>query len=395
MTKKKLPVKLPVLPPSDREIPLSETLIPKLKEGTWEECKADIRRIAEENPERVITRNFYRINGRYAESVWSQYVGTFHEFKRQAGIILSRQQHQHEKNIAKHASVDHYRRLSAERLEWGEKYLRDGGGRFKTGLICADLHDKEIDPFFNRCLQDTALRVQPDFISIIGDLFDLPEFGKYTVDPREWDVVGRIQFARENILKPLRESCPDAQIDVVEGNHEARLLRTLADATPALRAVLSDLHGMTVADLFRLPEYQINYVALGDLATYTQRDFDSELRKNYRVYHKSFVAHHFPDARSMGMPGANGHHHRHIVWSMFSPVFGAYEWHQLGAGHRRDASYCNGEKWHNGFALVHIDTQTRATIIEYIPITDFAVIGGKFYTRTAEEFVAAHPAAAL
>jgi hypothetical protein len=36
----------------------------------------------------------------------------------------------------------------------------------------------------------------------VGDIFDLPEFGKYGVDPREWDVVGRIKFAHENILAP-------------------------------------------------------------------------------------------------------------------------------------------------------------------------------------------------
>jgi hypothetical protein len=45
----------------------------------------------------------------------------------------------------------------------------------------------------------------------------------------------------------LREACPDAEIDVIEGNHEAPAAAHLADATPALRAVLADLHGMTSA----------------------------------------------------------------------------------------------------------------------------------------------------
>jgi hypothetical protein len=199
--------------------------------------------------------------------------------------------------------------------------------------------------------------------------------------------VGRIKFAQQEILGPTRYLAPNAQIDFIEGNHEARLLRQLADATPALRAVLSDLHGFTVSKLFGLDEFEINYIAKGDLASYTKREHERELGNNYKVYHDCFMVHHFPHARHMGMPGVNGHHHSHVTWNSFSPVFGAYEWHQLGAGHRRSASYAEGEKWHNGFALVHIDTLTKSVNIEYIPITNHAVVGGVWYHRQEEESV--------
>lgn len=234
-------------------------------------------------------------------------------------------------------------------------------------------------------LIDTATRAQPDVIVLNGDIFDLPEFGKYTIDPREWDVVSRIKFAHDNILKPLREACPEAQIDFIEGNHEARLLRHLADETPALRAVLSDLHGFTVSKLLGLDEFQINYIAKADLAAWSKRDFDKELANNYKVYWDTVVCHHFPHARNMGLPGVNGHHHRHIVWSAFSPVYGPYEWHQLGCGHKRSASYCEGENWHMGFALVNVDTETRSTAFDYVSVTDFAVAGGKWHYRTDSE----------
>jgi hypothetical protein len=88
----------------------------------------------------------------------------------------------------------------------------------------------------------------------------------------------------------------------------------------------------------------------------------------------------------MGLPGVNGHHHRHQVWGQFSPIFGAYEWHQLGSGHKRSASYCEGERWHNGFDIVHIDTKTRSTVHDYVTITDFAVAGGKMYHRDPGEY---------
>jgi len=372
--------------PAKPAVPMSESILHKdSTPRSAAECVKILRDMAAADPEKVISRNYFRVNSPITESVWNAHFGTFHEFKRQAGIVLTRQQHGFEKEIARHASVDHYRKMSAERAGWGDKYLFPTKRRFKTILFASDLHDVEIDPFFLRVFLDTAKRLQPDVASLVGDVFDLPEFGKYTVDPREWDVVGRIKFVHNKIIGPLREACPNSQIDLEEGNHEARLLRMLADATPALRTLLADLHGMTIADLLGLAKYQVNYVAAGDLAAYTRRDFSDELNKNYRIYFDAVVAHHFPHARQMGMPGVNGHHHKHIVWPMFNPMFGAYEWHQMGCGHRRRASYCEGEKWHMGFPIAYVDTITKHTTFDYVQVGDFAVSGGKYYHRTKDE----------
>lgn len=370
------------------DVPMSENRAKFMEHWGPEECIAELRRVAEIDETKVITRNYFRNNSEISESTWNRYFGTFEEFKRQAKIILSRQQHALERAIAKHASVDNYRKINIERRDYAALYVRENKNRFKTIVFASDLHDKEIDPFYLRVLIDTVQRVQPDVVSLVGDIFDLPEFGKYTVDPREWDASGRILFAHNEILKPLRQACPSSQIDLIEGNHEARLLRTLADATPALRAVLSDIHGMSIRELLGLDRFEVNYIAKADLAAFTKKDFDKELAKNYKVYYNTVLAHHFPYARNMGLPGVNGHHHSHVVWPEFSPHFGAYEWHQLGAGHKRSASYTEGEKWHNGFAICNIDTLSQSTAFDYVAITDFAVSGGKFYHRELSEVFA-------
>ncbi len=367
------------------EIPMSEDSSKFMESWGPEECTDELLRIAKIDPERIVTRNYFRIHSKISESTWNRYFGSFEEFKRQSGIKLTRQQHAHERAIAKHASVDHYRALAVERQDFAEKYIRENSNRFKTIITCSDLHDIEIDPFFLRVLIDTVQRVQPDILVFVGDVFDLAEFGKYSVDPREWDVVSRIKFVHDEIFQPIREACPDIQIDFIEGNHEARLLRQLADATPALRAVLSDLHGFTVGKLLGLDKFEINYVAKADLSAWTKRDFDKELGNNYKVYYDTVLCHHFPHARSMGLPGVNGHNHRHEMWSAFSPIFGPYEWHQMGAGHKRSASYCEGEKWHMGFAIINIDTHTKITNFDYVPVTDFAISGGKWYHREVDE----------
>tara|TARA_R110000851_G_C13102760_1_gene569234 strand:- start:16695 stop:18032 length:1338 start_codon:yes stop_codon:yes gene_type:complete len=373
-------------PPKDEStIPMSEDATRFMSEWGPEECIAELRRVAEIDEDKVITRNYFRVNSMISESTWNRYFGTFEEYKRKATITLTRQQHGLERAIAKHASVDHYRDLNIDRANWGEKYVRENNTRFKTILVASDLHDIEVDRFFLRVLLDTARRVQPDIIVLNGDIFDLAEFGRYSVDPREWDAVGRIKFVHEHIFKPLREACPDTQIDFIEGNHEARLLIQLADATPALRAVLSDLHGMTVAKLLGLDKFEINYIARADLATFTKSEAKQQLQNNYKIYWDTLMCHHFPFARQMGLPGFNGHNHKHQVWPMFSPRYGAYEWHQLGCGHVRSASYCEGEKWHMGFAIANIDIQTKSTVTDYITVNDFAISGGQWYYREPHE----------
>lgn len=362
------------------EVPLSEDQAKFHADWGPTECIEELRRLALANPDRIISRNFFRVESQISESTWNRYFGTFEEFKRQAGIKLTRAQHRLERNIAKHASVDTYRALNLDKTGWEGEYLKPHRTRFQTVLVCSDVHDRDCDPFWRHCFIDTARRVQPDTIIFNGDIFDLPEFGKYTVDPRTWDVLGRIKWVHA-FLADLRAACPDATFYFIEGNHEFRLMRHLAEATPAMMTVLADLHGFTVPKLLGLDTYEVNYIARMDLAVFSERDIKAEMSKNYLILHDAVLAHHFPEGRDFGYPGWNGHHHKHIVWTAHSPQFGTYEWHQLGCGHRRWATYTAGEKWGLGFLLAHVDTHTHATQFEYVEIRDHAVIGGKWYTR--------------
>ncbi len=363
------------------KVPLSETASMFREDWTADDCRAELQRIANIDTTKVISRNYFRNHSTISESTWNRYFGTFEEFKRQSGIILTRPQHNLEKQIAKHASVDNYRALNIERQDYGDKYLRANTARFKTVMVASDLHDHECDPFFLGVFIDTCRRIQPDVISLNGDVFDLPEFGKYSVDPRQWGPVGRIKFVHERVLAPLREACPDAQIDMNEGNHEFRLMRHLADSTPALKAILSDLHGFTIPKLLGLDKYEINYIAKADLAAYTLSNIKEEVGRNYRVYFDCLMTHHYPEGASLGVPGVNGHHHNWHVRSMYNERYGSYQWVQGGAGHKRDATYANGEKWSMNFNIAHIDTEKRHVNFECVSVTDFAVVGVKYYYR--------------
>lgn len=370
-----------------RLMPLSEDQRKFKADWTAQDCLAELVRIAKIDESRVVTRNYFRVHSDISESTWNRYFGTFLEFKRQAEIILSRHAHGLERNIAKHASKDKQRSMNEQKRGWEDRYGRPSGKRFQTCLVGSDIHDKLCDPFYRRLFIETARRVQPEKIVLNGDIFDLTEFGKYTLDPRKYDPIGSIRWVHL-FLGDLREACPGTEIVFVEGNHEFRLMRHLTEATPALMTVLSDLHGFTVPKLLGLEKFEVNYVARMDLAAFNEADIKKELAKNYVLLWDSVLFHHFPDGRNMGYPGANGHHHKHLVWHSYSPTFGPYEWHQLGSGHIRQASYCAGEKWSQGFLLCHVDTHKKRTAFEYIDVThDHTFIGGRFYQRAPDEII--------
>jgi hypothetical protein len=343
---------------------------------------ADVLRVADLHEHGVVSRSFYRDQGKFTSYEIDTVFGNFTEFKRQAGLVLSRAQSQLTNQLAKHVSFDDMRNMNVDRRDYGEKYLRPDSKRFQTVIVASDLHDKEMDPFWRHVFIDTVARVQPEIICFGGDIFDLPEFGKYSVDPRDWDVTGRIKYVHD-FLAEIREVCPDAQIDLIEGNHEYRLLRHLGEATPQLKAVLSDLHGMTIGGLLGLDKYEVHYIARADMAAWTKPNINKELGRNYQCYFDTLMVDHFPNGQARGMSGFNGHHHKFEASSFYSHLRGPQMWMQLGCGHKREASYCDAERWNMGFAISHIDTQAQRVAMNYIPVSDFAEVGGKFYFRDA------------
>jgi hypothetical protein len=369
-------------------LPLSEDERKFHPEWTAEDCIAELQRIAKIDSTQVISRNYFRNYSDISESTWNRHFGTFLEFKRQAKIILSRHAHKLERSIAKHASVDKLRDLNVEKRQWEGKYLRPANGRFQTVLVGSDFHDIACDPFYLRLFLDTAKRVQPEKIVLNGDVFDLPEFSKYSQDPRQFNVIGRIKWVHK-FLADLRRACPNAEITFIEGNHEYRLLRHMGEQTQALLVILNELHGHTISSLLGLTDYEVNYVARADMSTFSEKDIKKQLSKNYTtLWDNALLFGHYPFMRNMGIPGANGHHHQHEVTNAYSPVYGPWEWHQTGCGHKRDASYTSGEKWGNGFLLVHCDTWSKRSQFEYFDCSHpHCFIGGKLYQRSDEEAI--------
>lgn len=356
----------------------------KMENWTKEDCLKNLRDIDEKTPG-TITRDLFRKESYISERTWINYFGNFTQFKREAGLVPSKAEGTIMTNISRHASKDNLKELNEEKRTYEERYLKISNRNDQTILVGSDQHDLHCDPFYRRLFIEAASRIKPDYIVLGGDLFDFPEFSKYTNDPRDYKVIERINWVHE-FLQDLRDTCPDTTMYLIAGNHEERLIRHLGESSSSLVTILSDLHGVTISNLLGLDKFEVNYISRLDLKAFNDADIKNELKKNYLIINDSILIHHYPNGFDYGLPGCNGHLHKHTVRNGYSFGFGSYDWHQLGSGHVRVASFCNAERWTNGFLIIHNSLKTKRSVMEYVDTTaDLAVLGGRFYYRNEEE----------
>jgi hypothetical protein len=333
-----------------------------------------------------VTRKLVRDFG-VNDSEWEKEFGTWTEFLRQSEISYDRLSSRTNLQLARHVSVDSLRVFDKQKDGLDEKYVKFNDSRFQSILCGSDIHDKLCDPFFRRLFIETARRLEPNKIVLPGDIFDLYEFSRYTKDPRKMEIIEAIKWVGD-FIKDLREASPNSEITIISGNHENRLFKHLADNSPIMLQLLGDYHGMSISSILGLDRYEVNYISKDSFTVFNESDLRKEIAKNYYVAYDTVLFHHFPYARSWGLAGVNGHHHKHLVSHHFSALRGPYEWHQLGAGHVRQAEYCEGELWQNGFCIIHVDTHKKQCQFEYIDCSyDMCVIGGNSYTRFDNEIV--------
>jgi predicted phosphodiesterase len=353
-------------------------------DASTEELIADLRRVQEENPDVYITRRKYRRFGKYSDSTWDSRFGTFHEFRRHARLELSRGQSSLERNIAKHASLDTCKGfMEVEVLPWNGKYEKDPSGRWQTMIVASDFHDKDTDPFALEVFMDTCKRVSPSIICLAGDIFESYEFSRYDKDPRGWDAAGRLAWVRDNLFAPLRNVCPNAQIDLLAGNHEHHLLRHMSERTPEMRAILADFMGLTFADLLGLKQFEINLRCQHDLSIFKPGDLRKEIAKNRKTYFGCVTVDHYPDLKfSFGTSWVAGHTHKPQLLTHFNEILGSVWGVTNGCMSRIENSYTDRNRNQHSFTIIHIDTVNHCSIAEPVIFSDYgAVVGGVRYDR--------------
>ena len=125
----------------------------------------------------------------------------------------------------------------------------------------APFHHKANHRLLCRFLEDE----QPDRIICAGDLLDFPDISRHrTIPGDKWDAsVNECLQAGYELLSDYRHAAPDAQIDLLPGNHDVRLAHKVIDQTERLwdiRAAGEDIPALSLQKLLHLDRLHINFV---------------------------------------------------------------------------------------------------------------------------------------
>ncbi len=147
------------------------------------------------------------------------------------------------------------------------------------------LQDGTLDPFHDvkamEVFSRTAFKLQPDKIQILGDFLDLASQGRFAQEASFAQTTQEALNTGHAFLAQLRAVCPDAEIIVIEGNHDKRMqnfIETNAVAAFGLkRAGLPESWPvMSLPYLLRLDELNIQYVDAYPAAC----DWDNDTTRN-------------------------------------------------------------------------------------------------------------------
>lgn len=355
----------------------------------------DLKRVQAEfqkdNPDEVgtvVSRNYYRVYGKYTDNCYERHFSNFNKLKVAAGLAPTQTDRKVRNAIAQDRLDEQVREFYTKEFSpWVGKYEKTGKpGRVKTILVASDFHDIDTDMFCLRVFLDTAKRVQPDVIVLNGDVFDQYSVSRFAQDVRLKKTMARMRFVWDNIFAPLRAACPNAQIDLILGNHEHRLVKFLSGMSGGVIPELFDGVGVKLKDIFGVDKYKINLISKWTMEEWVSTD-RANSKFNAQLYYDFFLVQH---DKPKGLPdatGTSGHLHRPAVETNVTHLRRPHVWVRTGCMCMPGADYPeHPEKWQQSFLLAHCDTENKQAVMEHVMFTDhMACVGGAYYFRNKNE----------
>ena len=350
----------------------------------------EVHRLAAERSDGNCTRDYFRNNADFTIHAVEREFGTFTNLRIAAGL-------QPGKFTRKIENRQGQLVLDQTRLDYIEKYVAPWSresNEFEedqiTMVIGSDFHGESVDRFGLDVFIDTIASIQPHHVVLNGDIVDFEPIGRWAKRPNVlFDLQAEIDFTVDNILRPVREAAPDAQIDFQIGNHEYRMCSYLAEQSPGL----ASLRCLSFGELFHLTELDIGLILGGNILAPTLTDQKREVAKAYKVYYDTFVVTHGtatgPSAAAtelnrFNMSGCSGHLHRHSYASGATLDRPFIEWHVMPKMTEDSVADVYGKGlplgWHTGFAVVDIFPESKTHFFNPVHIRNgIAMNGGTVY----------------
>ena len=142
-------------------------------------------------------------------------------------------------------------------------------GQLQRAVIIPDIHFGIVDGEFTHDVQAVAValatckEINPSDIVILGDLLDLSPWSSFSQPLRAKGTTKQAINLAYSFLTDLREACPSANIVLLEGNHEARILRSVRDKMPEAEDLLDLRSGrplLSIENILALDSLDIEYV---------------------------------------------------------------------------------------------------------------------------------------
>jgi hypothetical protein len=141
----------------------------------------------------------------------------------------------------------------------------------RTAVVCGDHHAPHHDRTLHALFCTFLAEEQPDLIEINGDLLDFADISRHRQMPKtgpggEYPFTNTVNECLQegfNILADYRTACPNAEMRLKFGNHDARLYFALVDNLKGLydiTAANEDTPALSLRNLLHLDELHVELV---------------------------------------------------------------------------------------------------------------------------------------
>jgi hypothetical protein len=381
--KKKTPVKKTVAKKMTGKIPAPISTFVK-GDGSREDLLADLQEIYLNHGK--LTRSLHETHGRYTEHTVKKYFGGYGAAKHVLGITDVIKVKLNRIRSQEVITESIFKQFGEEMDVYKDKYQIPDPGDELTLVVVSDMHDFMCDPFVRRSLIERVSDIKPEIICLNGDIFDVYEFSTHNKE-EGWSNLGKsLQWGSE-LFADFRKASPNSQIDLIQGNHELRIQKRIAE-NPELRE-MAKAAKLSISSFLRLDDYGVNYIGINNISGPDRTKYrTAPMEVANKFYFETVLADHYPSGINDEVPGFNGHHHVYESTSKYNRTYGQYNWVQLGGAHIKKATYTEAaKKWSNGFMTVEINKRTKKSYFIYHDVQDHCWIGNKKLVRTEDEMV--------
>jgi hypothetical protein len=245
--------------------------------------------------------------------------------------------------------------------------------KVKTAVVVSDTHVPYQDEPSLNVIESITKDLNPEQVIHLGDLLDCYTISRFLKDPTRMEGLQEEIDEAKKVLERFNRVAPRAKKTLLEGNHEARLSKTIASMDGPARELArleSFQEAMKWPSLLNIQKYKWGWV--GENKQPTTELIPNMLFKHGTVVRKFSGYTARGEWENYGMNGASGHTHRLSVYH-HSTIRGSSFWVETGCTCSLKPEYMVFPNWMNGFVVISYD-HTGPLSVESVQIQNGSTV---------------------